>query len=198
MDKPKVIATDADGVCLNWEYAFDVWMEEHGYIIRPEYIKSYEMDVKYGLSKDRIMQLIKLFNESAAIGFLPALRDAAYYIKLLHEKHGYIFDVVTSLSTNTYAQRLRKKNMYKLFGETAFRDFVFLPTGAGKYDALQPYKDSNTWWIEDKIENAVCGADLGMRSLLVAHGHNFSFEHPKVRMVKDWEEIYDIVLSADK
>jgi hypothetical protein len=27
----KVILTDADGVLLNWGYAFDVWMTEKGY-----------------------------------------------------------------------------------------------------------------------------------------------------------------------
>lgn len=198
MDKPKLIVTDCDGVLCNWEWAFALWMEEHGHDIVPEHSKAYEMDLKYNISKKESMQRIRLFNESAAIGFLPALRDAAYYVKLLHEKHGYVFDVVTSLSTNTYAQQLRKKNLFKLFGETAFRNFVFLPTNAGKHEALQPYKDTGVWWIEDKIENAVCGAELGMRSLLVAHGHNFSFEHPEVSMVKDWEEIYDIVLSTDK
>lgn len=197
MDKPKLIVTDCDGVLCNWEWAFALWMEEHGHVIVPEHIKAYEMDLRYGISKKESMQLIRLFNESAAIGFLPALRDAAYYVKLLHEKHGYVFDVVTSLSTNTYAQQLRRKNLFKLFGETAFRNFVFLPTNAGKHEALQPYKDTGVWWIEDKIENAVCGSDLGMRSLLVAHGHNFSFEHPEIQMVKDWEEIYDIVLSAE-
>lgn len=197
MDKPKLIVTDCDGVLCNWEWAFEVWMEEHGHTVIPEYSKAYEMDLKYGISKKESMQLIRLFNESAAIGFLPALRDAAYYVKLLHEKHGYVFDVVTSLSTNTYAQHLRKKNLFKLFGETAFRNFVFLPTGAGKHNALQPYKNTGVWWLEDKIENAVCGTELGMRSLLVAHGHNFSFEHPEIQMVKDWEEIYDIVLSAE-
>jgi FMN phosphatase YigB (HAD superfamily) len=28
--KKKVILTDADGVILDWEWAFAVWMEEHG------------------------------------------------------------------------------------------------------------------------------------------------------------------------
>ena len=30
----KVILTDADGVLLNWGYAFDVWMMERGYIAK--------------------------------------------------------------------------------------------------------------------------------------------------------------------
>lgn len=27
----KVILTDADGVLLDWEYAFDIWMQQHGF-----------------------------------------------------------------------------------------------------------------------------------------------------------------------
>ena len=160
MTEPKVIVTDADGVCLNWEWAFEVWMEEHGHKLQPDHAGAYDMGLRYGISKEDTRKLIKIFNESAAIGFLPALRDATYYIKLLHEKHGYVFDVVTSLSTNPYAQKLRKKNLRKLFGETAFRKFKFLATGADKDAALLPYKDSGLFWIEDRTENAELGQRL--------------------------------------
>ena len=197
MTEPKVIVTDADGVCLNWEWAFEVWMEEHGHKLQPDHAGAYDMGLRYGISKEDTRKLIKIFNESAAIGFLPALRDATYYIKLLHEKHGYVFDVVTSLSTNPYAQKLRKKNMRKLFGETAFRKFKFLATGADKDAALLPYKDSGLFWIEDRTENAELGQRLGMRSLLMAHGHNYTYEHPEIRVVKDWSEIYEIVVARD-
>jgi hypothetical protein len=27
----KIILTDCDGVCLDWEWAFNVWMQEHGF-----------------------------------------------------------------------------------------------------------------------------------------------------------------------
>ena len=197
MTEPKVIVTDADGVCLNWEWAFEVWMEEHGHKLQPDHAGAYDMGLRYGISKEDTRKLIKIFNESAAIGFLPALRDATYYIKLLHEKHGYVFDVVTSLSTNPYAQKLRKKNMRKLFGETAFRKFKFLSTGADKDAALLPYKDSGLFWIEDRTENAELGQRLGMRSLLMAHGHNYTYEHPQIRVVKDWSEIYEIILASE-
>ena len=198
MAKEKVIVTDIDGVCLNWEWAFEVWMEEHGHKLQPEHAKNYDMGLRYGITKEDSRKLIKLFNESAAIGFLPALRDATYYVKMLHEKHGYVFDVVTSLSTNPYAQKLRKKNLRKLFGETAFRKFKFLATGADKDAALAPYKDSGLFWIEDKTENAELGDALGLKSLLVAHGHNYTYEHPRIKVVKDWSEIYSTVLESEQ
>ena len=27
----RLILTDCDGVCLDWEWAFNVWMQEHGF-----------------------------------------------------------------------------------------------------------------------------------------------------------------------
>jgi len=193
----KIIVTDCDGVLLNWEWAFEVWMEEHGHKLQPDHADAYDMGLRYGISKEDTKKLIKIFNESAAIGFLPALRDATYYVKLLHEKHGYVFDVVTSLSTNPYAQKLRKKNLRKLFGETAFRKFKFLSTGADKDAALLPYKDSGLFWIEDRYENYQLGLKLGMRSVLMEHGHNMNLDMTGGHLVKNWQEIYELIISSE-
>jgi FMN phosphatase YigB (HAD superfamily) len=40
MDK-KLILTDADGVILDWEWAFSVWMQERGYTLTADNKKSY-------------------------------------------------------------------------------------------------------------------------------------------------------------
>ena len=105
--KHKVILTDCDGVCLDWEYSFDQWMARHGYeIVVPN---EYKMDVKYGISKDEGKKLCRMFNESAWIRKLPPLRDAIHYINRLHQEHGYIFHAFTSLSTDQYACPLRTK-----------------------------------------------------------------------------------------
>ena len=77
-----------------------------------------------------------------------------YYVKRLHEEHGYVFHCITSLSKDENAQELRRMNLKKLFGKTAFDKFIFLDTGADKDEALLPYKDSGLWWIEDKIDNS--------------------------------------------
>ena len=65
MKKEKVILTDADGVLLDWEYAFDYWMQRHDYpVVTPGV---YKMEQKYGLEKKDGKRLIKMFNESAWI-----------------------------------------------------------------------------------------------------------------------------------
>lgn len=189
----KVILTDADGVLLNWEYAFTVWMEQHGHTRVDDANFIYDIGKRFGLESNNMgHRLVKQFNESAAIGFLPALRDAMYYVKRLHEEHGYVFRCITSLSTDKNAYKLRKMNLEKLFGETAFEELVCLATGADKDEALAPYKDSGLYWIEDKLSNAVAGLDLGLKPILIEHGFNMLDDIPEgMTKVVNWKEIYN-------
>mgnify|MGYP003346124513 FL=1 len=163
--KESIILVDADGVLLNWEYAFEIWMSQHGFYLIPGGEVNYDMSVRYGISRAQVVKLIKMFNESAAIGFLPAQRDAMYYIKRLHEEHGYKFHAITSLSLDPNAQKLREMNIHKLFGD-AFERIVCLDTGAPKDEALEEYEGTGHWWIEDKIENAEAGYRAGLKTLL--------------------------------
>ena len=190
----KLILVDADGVLLNWEYAFAIWMEQHGHEKQPGSEFVYDIGERYGISRDQGRKLIKLFNESAAIGFLPPLRDAMYYVKRLHEEHGYRFHCITSLSLDVNAGRLREMNLRKLFGDTVFEQIICLDTGADKHDALSEYRDSGCYWVEDKPENADVGLALGLKSILVEHGHNMNHECP-YPVVKNWREIYAIITS---
>lgn len=191
--KNKLILTDADGCLLDWEWAFNVWMQEHGFLEVPGSKLNYDMSVRYGIPREQVVKLIRIFNESAAIGFLPAQRDAMYYVKRLHEEHGYTFHCITSLSLDPNAQRLREMNLQKLFGKTVFERIVCLDTGAHKDDALEEYEGTGCWWIEDKIENAEAGYQAGLKCLLIEHGHNMSYEHPDISLVKNWKHIYEII-----
>ena len=190
--KNKIILTDADGVLLDWEYAFDVWMGQHGFN-KVEPLK-YNIGTRYGIDIEQGKRLIKIFNESAHIGFLPALRDAMFYVKRLHEEHGYVFHCITSLSKDENAQELRKMNLRKLFGRTAFEKFIFLDTGADKDQVLEEYRDSNYLWVEDKISNAVVGHELGLNSVIMEHGHNMDYTGP-IPLVKNWRYIYEMILN---
>lgn len=189
----KIILTDADGVLLDWEWAFSVWMQERGYTLTDGAKKSYYLHEHYQeLEQKDAKRVVKQFNESAAIGFLPAMRDATYYVKRLHEEHGYQFRVITSLSLDKNAQKLREMNLRKIFGD-AIEQVICLATGADKDEALAPYKDSGMWWIEDKPANADCGYELGLKSILVEHGHNMDHACP-YPIVKNWKEIYSIIV----
>lgn len=188
----KLILSDADGVLLDWEWAFSVWMQQRGFTLTEGHKKTYSLHHHYtDLSPAEAKKSIKLFNESAAIGFLPALRDSMFYVKRLYEEHGYRLRVITSLSLDENSGKLREMNLRKLFGD-AIESVICLDTGADKDEALEPYRNSNLWWIEDKPENADVGHNIGLKSILVEHGHNMdhSTSYP---VVKNWKEIYSII-----
>jgi hypothetical protein len=190
----KVILTDADGVLLNWEYAFTCWMEQHGHTQVENANFLYNIGERIGITAETGRLLVKQFNESASIGFLPALRDAMYYVKRLHEEQGYVFRCITSLSLDKNAYKLRKMNLEKLFGETAFEELVCLDTGADKDEALEQYRDSGLYWIEDKLSNAQLGLDLGLKPILIEHGFNMDEDIPEgMQKVVNWKEIYEIL-----
>ena len=188
----KLILVDCDGVLCNWEYAFAIWMEQHGFESVDGGQFQYDIGQRYNISKDQAKKLIRMFNESASIGFLPPLRDAMYYVKRLHEEHGYVFHCITSLSQDINAQRLREMNLKKLFGDTAFERIVCLDTGADKNYALEEYAGSGCWWVEDKPENADVGHDMGLKSVLMEHGHNMHHQcsYP---VVKNWRELFELI-----
>ena len=114
----------------------------------------------------------------------------------MHEEHGFVFEVVTSLSTDRYAQKLRVKNLEKLFGKTTFTKVKCLPTGADKDDYLKEhYEDSDLWWIEDKPENALAGYNAGMKPILIEHGHNMDYKGP-AKVCKTWKDVYELIVAS--
>ena len=73
------IILDCDGVLLDWAYAFDVWMFEQGYKRLPDTDKYYDQSLRYGINNNIANDLIKVFNESGCVGFIPA-----YKLSLIH------------------------------------------------------------------------------------------------------------------
>ena len=155
--------------------------------------RNYDVSDRYGISYEKGKELVWAFNQSAAIGFLPPLRDAMYYVDLLHRKHGYVFHAITSLSEDKHAGKLREENLAKLFGPTVFEKVLCIGTGADKDEALEPYRDSGLFWIEDKVENAELGNRLGLDCILMEHGHNMDYYNEDIPVVKNWEEIYKLI-----
>jgi len=183
----KVILTDADGVLLNWGYAFDVWMMERGHISKEPL--EYNIAKIYDIDKALAKRFVREFNESAHMGFVPPLRDAIQYVRKLHEEHGYVFHLITSMSKDENAQKLRTMNIKKLFGETAFVKFIYLDTGEDKDEVLSQYEGTDYIWVEDKVENAIAGKKFGLESLVMEHGYNMNNE--EFPLMKNWKDVYE-------
>ena len=186
-DHQKVILTDADGVLLNWGYAFNIWMTEQGYkAVNP---LEYDVCSIYDIPRSESKKLVRYFNASAHMGFLPPHRDAMQYVKKLHEEHGYVFHLITSMSKDENAQKLRTMNIEKLFGETAFVKYIYLDTGADKDEVLAEYEGTEYIWVEDKVENAEVGKRFGLESLVMEHGYNM--DNQEFPLMRGWKDIYE-------
>ena len=186
--KENIILVDCDGVLCDWEYSFTQWMNHQD--IPTKNSNEYDIAKRFELDKLVAKRLVRQFNESAAIAFLPPLRDAVYYIKRLNMLHGYRFHCITSLSEDKYAQRLRTQNLELLFGKEIFDEFVYLACGADKTEVLAKYEGTECFWVEDKPENAEVGKKFGLNSILVAHEHNAYYKGDIDRFWK-WKHIYN-------
>lgn len=183
----KIILTDCDGVLMDWERSFHAWMIKRGYKMEPEGLNHYCLNKRYGISNQE--QLIRQFNESAAIGSLGPFRDAMYYVDLLHRKCGYVFHMISSLSADPYAQELRIRNTKKLFGETAFERFVFTDLGESKKEILQQYKSTGYIWIDDLPEHVEDGLSVGLDSFIMHH--NYNKQEKRFNRIRSWSEIFN-------
>ena len=185
-----IILTDCDGVLLDWAQSYHGWMKRKGYeLVNPN---EYAMDKCYNIPRAESKALCRAFSESAAIGFVPPLRDAIKYVRKLHEEHGAVFHCITSLSDDAHAIKLREQNLDRIFGEGVFEKVVCLDAGADKDEALEEYRDSHLMWIEDKKANADLGVKMGLQSYLLAHPYNADYSGRAMR-VSNWREIYEIV-----
>lgn len=193
--KQKFIITDIDGCVLDWEEGFSVWAEHHGHEKVEGYQFQYSIGDRYGLTHQQGNQMVKTFNESAAIGFLPPLRDAQFFIKKLHEQHRYKFIALTSLSLDPYAHALRERNLKKLMGD-AFSKVICLDTGADKDEALERLakKYKGCYWIEDKPANLHAGVKVGFKGILMEHGHNMNIKVDGM-VAKNWEDVYNYIIN---
>jgi uncharacterized HAD superfamily protein len=190
----KKILTDIDGVVLDWEHHFHQWMQYQGYERSNEENNTYDLHVSYAVEKPAVKMLVKQFNESAWIGHCEPFRDALVQMGELVDE-GFVFEAITSLSTDYYAGISRQRNLTDLFGYDTFSKVTCLDTGADKDEALALFKDSGLFFIEDKWENAVLGAELGLKSIIMDHSHNKNQSHPKIIRARNWYEIKEIIFD---
>lgn len=184
----KLILTDCDGVLLNWEWMFQEWMKNRGYTLVQEYRHLYGMHDRFNITKEEKQELVRVFNDSAAIAYVPPLRDAVRYVTKLHEE-GYRFHVITSLSTDPFAFKARRDNLHRFFGDI-FEEIVCLDCGADKDEALAKYEGSNLMWVEDKVANAEVGKELGLESVLIAHEFNNNEQGLEFQRYQTWQDLY--------
>jgi len=189
----KLILVDVDGVLLDWKNGFLQFMAIEG-IVEKDTSKYHvwewmETKDKKEIDEEKGRFMIEFFNRSAWMRFLDPLRDVVDIVKALKAK-GYEFKAITSMHTDKPAQELRKMNLAEIFGEGTISDITFLPTGADKTEALSKYEGSGAWWIEDKVENAKIGKDLGLTPIIIEHEYNKDQYVHEIPTAKFWSTVY--------
>jgi len=185
------ILTDIDGVCLFWEEHFHKWMKNRGYNILKTGI--YDIHESYDCTRNKAEQLIYEFNTSSYMIDVPPFRDAISGIGALKE-NGYTFVAITSVGGDYNTDRLRRINLEDHFGKNTFVEVHCIEGNKAKY--LEPYRNSGLFWIEDLEKNAVLGADMGLKSLLMDHTYNRETDDPRITRVMNWKDIFNIVVNA--
>lgn len=186
MISEKLILTDCDGVLLHWEWSFDRWMTRHGYAKHSE--GAYDIDQCYSISRTHAEELVRMFNETVFVTNLPPYRDAIKYVRKLHEDHGYVFHVITSIGDEPEIVEGRVKNLHNVFGSSPFYRITCLDPSVSKLSVLRHYSNSGCIWIEDHPKNFIIGESVGLHSLLVDQHYNQT--HHTNSRVFTWRDIY--------
>ena len=75
-----------------------------------------KMQVVLADIEEEALEKVHEFNQTGALGFIPAFKDSVEYVTRL-AREGWRFDVVTMIGKDKYAHRLRKINLQHLFGD---------------------------------------------------------------------------------
>ena len=185
----KKIITDCDGVLLDWAFAFDVWMREQGYFRLPNTDHFFNQSQRYGIDEQEALTKVHEFNQTGALGYIPAFKDSVEYVTRLG-REGWRFDVVTMIGKDKYAHRLRKINLQHLFGDVFDDIYCAGDFRKPKKEILQSkYSGTNHMWIEDRIDYAKDGQEVGLKTYLMDWPYNREgWVGPRV---KSWKDIYD-------
>ena len=195
----RIILTDVDGVLLEWENHFTQWMLSRGHKLKENYKSEYDMSKRFIYysnifieDPNQIKLAIREFNKSAWMGTQPPMPESQTWVKLLHAE-GWTFIPITSQTSDIPAQELRKKRLTELFGKNVFQNYFIFDTGASKDAALNEFRNTGLYWVEDKWTNALAGLKYGLKTLFISHPYNKEYSHPDITRVSNWKEIHKIV-----
>ena len=184
------IICDVDDVMLDWIGGFRKFLKKHR-IEHPETPPvDYGLEKWLGTSRGETIALIREFNENdPGFGELEPYADALEVVTRL-ARMGHDILCLTSCTDKHHAIEMRKKNLYDHFGQI-FTGVVCLPLGASKRDILRRAYPSV--WIEDNMQHAIAGHEVGHRAIILTRPHNTQLDHPDVLRCGDWHEIAKVL-----
>lgn len=212
----KIILTDCDGVILDFESAVKGYLSMHHYPSTVVDEKLYDMGNRYGLydsgmTREQVQEIFKSFStDDFEMTSMQTYLDAGEYLPKLNKELGYSFWGITAIGTSFDTRTGRCINLRQIFGDLFVKDpnnmsissiengrVTFLEPSFGskpanKKKVLEEFaaKYPGAVWVEDAINNADFGHELGFRTFLIKHDYNESYNGP-CTVVNNWKEIYD-------
>lgn len=191
--KDKVIVTDVDGVLLDWNFGFERWMVKNGHIAH--FPENYDQGSGHEMNKKEELKYSTVFCKSPlAMGNLTPYKDAIHFVRKLHQEYGFVFHAVTAVNHDIY--NARWDNLNRVFGKGIFIQLDCVGAFKHKGSVLEYYKNSGCFWLEDDVNNARTGLDLGLTPIVFNHSYNQQKDRSKLnKFVDNWSQAYQHITS---
>ena len=187
----KLILTDVDECILQWTEGFTNFICDHKDIKVSKERDDHRVYKWLEIHDDEAYKLVMEFNSSNYFSLLEPFACAQQVLPKLYTE-GYRFVAITSCSSDSIISKMRRENLQKYFGNI-FKEVHCLDFGDDKGEILLQYPKAI--WVEDAMEWAVRGADLGHSTFLISHKHNETLVDPRIVRVNNWHTLYNIIHS---
>lgn len=193
------IITDIDECVLSYHDSFERWIRNNPSIITRMGIyfpkETDHLSLKHCIenwlecSTSQASILIEIFSSTDEFRNLPPSWESDIYIPKLYDL-GYKFIAITSAGKSQSVRESRMINLERYF-PNMFIACHCIDWSVEKKEYLSLYRP--TWWVEDRIPNALMGKELGFKTFLVDNPHNQDNLPCGIKRVKSWKEIYQCI-----
>lgn len=197
MAQMRHLLVDCDDVLLDWIGGFADWVRlNHGLNPDEDGPGDWDMSTWLGIPQARSLELVHQFNASEAFGELQPRLDAGILVPSL-ARQGFKLTVITSCSAAMAVVERRKMNLYRAFGPI-FDRIICLPLMESKAATLGMFE--RCIWVEDNYRNALMGAAMGHRTIVMRRPHNLSHEdegRDDIEWMNNWSDIVSLLSSRN-
>ncbi len=192
----KLILTDIDGVVLQWGNAFGLYVKEIG-LVNPDHEiqQFYDVAELLNITEEEANKLVLQFHDSEYFKHLTPYSDAVTYLHKL-AREGYRFIAISAVGDTEHIYQSRLDNLNKYFFHV-FEDLHIVSPRTSKIPYLSKY--SNAIWIEDSLEHAKSGVEVGHTSLFMDRGDDLRNQkaEPPIITVESWQDVYNYLKNND-
>lgn len=185
------VILDCDGVLLNWDTTFALWMfTTHNKRLDLDGPSKWDLGHWIGCDHKRAMGYVHEFNHSDEFAYIEACPRALIGIDNLVNA-GHTLSVLTSCHDSVNVTANRKFNLQQKFGDV-FTRVTCLALSESKIGMLSNM--SRGIWVEDNYANATHGLDAGHDTFMVRRRHNAAMEKhstPDITWMTDWAPVIE-------